>query len=89
VTEEQWKPKRALDVRMRNVRGQLYLARGGDVYELEGVGPRVWQLSDGTRSLAEIAGALAEEFDVDTAEAEADVRRFADELVEANLLVRG
>lgn len=87
MSEEHAKPKRALDVRMRKIGGRVHVARGTEVYELDEVGSLIWQLSDGTQSIAELAGAIADQFDVDRDQAEADARRFVDELVEANLIM--
>jgi hypothetical protein len=56
---------------------------GRELMGLNGVGARTWELLDGERSLRQIAAAIAQEFDVDAARAEADVIAFAAELVAA------
>jgi hypothetical protein len=53
---------------------------------LNAVGSRVWELADGTRTVDQIAGVLAEEFDVDPAQAEESASRFVDELAAKGLL---
>jgi hypothetical protein len=50
------------------------------LHVLNDVGTRVWQLADG-RSLEQIVEAVVSEFDVDRPRAEADVRRFIEELL--------
>jgi Coenzyme PQQ synthesis protein D (PqqD) len=56
---------------------------GRELMGLNGVGARAWELLDGERSLAQIAAAVAEEFEVEPAQAEADVLVFAGELLAA------
>lgn len=53
---------------------------------LNATGARVLALSDGTRSLREVALSVAEAFDADVARVEADVLRFAATLVERGVL---
>ena len=53
---------------------------------LNTVGSRVWELADGTRTVDEIAGVLAAEFDVDAAQAQASAAGFVDELAAKGLL---
>lgn len=55
---------------------------------LNPVGSRVWELIDGARSVAEIARLIAGEFDATPEQAEADVRRFVDELLAQGLVIR-
>jgi hypothetical protein len=80
-------PKWAADVRVRKVRGEVLVTAYGDVYALTDVGADIWSLADGTRSVAEIATAITEQYDVLPETALRDVRAFVDELVEARLLV--
>jgi hypothetical protein len=51
------------------------------------VATRLLELSDGTRSLADCAVALSEEFDAPPEVIEGDLIRFADELVESGIAV--
>ena len=53
---------------------------------LNTVGSRVWELADGTRTVDEIAGVLAAEFDVDPAQAQDSAAGFVDELAAKGLL---
>jgi hypothetical protein len=58
----------------------------GKVRVLNPVGARLWELTDGTRSLADLAGVLVAEYDVDLGQAQADVLAFCTDLVERGLL---
>jgi hypothetical protein len=58
----------------------------GIYFGLDGVGKRIWEaVADGS-SLGEAASVIVAEFDVDASTAEADVLKFAGELVERGLL---
>jgi len=50
------------------------------LYALDGVGPRVWELIDGQRTVGEIVATIVDEYDVETATAEADVAEFLSQL---------
>lgn len=65
----------------------LVLAESGEVQVLNEVGARIWQLTDGTRSLAQIADAIAAEFEVSAEQARADVTEFVAQLVGERILV--
>jgi hypothetical protein len=52
------------------------------------VGSRIWELSDGTRSTAEIVSVVCDEFDVTEDLAMVDVREILDELEKENLVAR-
>jgi coenzyme PQQ synthesis protein D (PqqD) len=47
-------------------------SRGGEYYSLEGVGARIWELADGTRSVADIAAELDHEYDAPRTTIESD-----------------
>lgn len=79
-------PRRALDVRSRTARGQTYVARGQVVFELTEVAARIWQLADGSRTIAEIGSLVAAEYDVDAQTAEADASAFIGELRQAGFV---
>ena len=53
---------------------------------LNDAGSRIWELADGTRTLDEIAAALAAEFEVDQTHARASTAAFVNELVGKDLL---
>jgi hypothetical protein len=60
----------------------------GIYFGIDGVGKRIWEsLADGC-SLGEITAVIAAEFDVDEAQAQADIIRFASELLDRGLLAR-
>ena len=64
----------------------VVLPEQGKFIVLNATGARVLELSDGTRTLREIAAAIASEFDADQAVVEGDVLRFAGTLVEREAL---
>lgn len=53
---------------------------------LNPTGSRIWQLADGTRTVAEIASVLAQEFAVTPTEALASTEEFVAALVDKGLL---
>ncbi len=55
-------------------------------YNLNPVGAFIWEHCDGQHTVAQIAGKLAEEYDVTLEEAARDCRQFIEELVEQGLL---
>jgi hypothetical protein len=77
---------RASGVVARTIAGETILvpvrrrAQEMGLFTLNGVGTFIWKALDGTRSLGEIAGAVADAFAVDPARALADVSAFAADL---------
>ena len=65
----------------------LVLSDSGQVEILNEVGARVWELADGTRSLAQIVSAVTDEFDVGADEASVDVLAFMDRLVAEHIII--
>ncbi len=64
-------------------------ARAADlesIYTLNEAGSAIWALLDGERSVAEIAKALSDEFEVPEGAALEDVNRFLSTLAEAGLV---
>ena len=61
----------------------------GEYFTLNEVGGRIWQLSDGTRTVAEIAGLVGEEYEAPLEEIRADSLEILSELAEARLLADG
>lgn len=53
---------------------------------LNPLGSRVWELIDGKRSMDEIVGQIVREFDVEAGQADEDVRRFVQELLDKGLV---
>lgn len=60
--------------------------KGGLLYPLNSVGARIWELCDGARSVDEIVGMLASEFDAPAATIRADAVEFIDRLTGARLV---
>jgi hypothetical protein len=65
----------------------LLLAETNEIQVLNGVGSRIFELADGSRTLAEIASVLTDEYNVDFDQALADVDAFVRELVDHRVLV--
>ncbi|HWE60689.1 MAG TPA: PqqD family protein [Chloroflexota bacterium] len=59
----------------------------GEYYSLDEVGGRVWELCDGTRSVAQVIATIDEEFDAPMAEIAADVLELLGELADEQLVV--
>jgi len=57
-----------------------------ELYTLNLTAQAIWQQLDGQRTLAEVAALLAEQFEAEPAELEADVLGFAAELVRRGIL---
>jgi coenzyme PQQ biosynthesis protein PqqD len=64
----------------------VVLPEKGKFVVLNATGARVLHLSDGTRTLRDIADTLAAEFDADQTQVEGDVLRFAEALVDRGAL---
>ncbi len=64
----------------------LLLPAQGEVKVLNQVGARIWSLSNGTRTIAEIAAVLTTEYAVDQARAEADTVAFIADLLRRNMV---
>jgi len=57
--------------------------RGGDlasIYSFNGTGSLIWQVLESPRTVVELVEAVAQEFDVERARAEKDVKRFVREM---------
>ena len=61
----------------------------GEYFTLNEVGGRIWELADGSRSVTEIAGLLAAEYDAPAEEIEADALEVLGELADAKLVSDG
>ena len=84
-------PRRRDDV-LANEAGDtviLLTPASGEYFTLNEVGGRIWQLADGSRSVTEIAGLLAAEYDAPPEEIEADALEVLGELVDARLVSDG
>jgi hypothetical protein len=67
----------------------LVLAQSGEVQVLNEVGARIWELIDGTRTVAQIAQTIADEYDVALEQAQTDVSEFIMRLVAEDVVVLG
>jgi coenzyme PQQ biosynthesis protein PqqD len=61
----------------------------GQYYSLNEVGGRVWELCDGTRSVAEVVSIISQEYEAAVAVIEADVLELLEELGNAQMVVDG
>jgi hypothetical protein len=60
--------------------------KNGVYYGLDPVGARVWQLIQEPKTLAQIRDVLKAEYDVETAQLEADIRDLLEQLAEQGLI---
>ena len=51
------------------------------IYSFNGTGSLIWQMLDSPRTLGELVEAVAQQFDVEHARAEQDVKRFVSEMI--------
>lgn len=58
----------------------------GDYYSLNKVGARLWVLTDGSKSIADLAGLITEEFEISKEEAEKDILELAEQLAKEGLV---
>lgn len=64
-------------------------AKVGDlasIYSFNGTGSLIWKLLESPRTVAQLAAAVAEAYDVDSARAEQDVTNFVSEMKSAGLV---
>jgi hypothetical protein len=67
--------------------GLVIMAPAGTAtHSLDGVGAFIWRHCDGRRRVVEVVEALVAEYEVDRAQAAADVRSFVEQLLEAGLV---
>jgi len=64
----------------------LLHAQRGDYYSLNKVGARLWVLTDGCKTIEELAGLITEEFDISQDQAEQDIVELAEQLVKEGLV---
>jgi len=63
----------------------LHVQRG-DYYSLNRVGARLWVLTDGTKSIKDLAGLITEEFDISLDQAIKDIVELAEQLEKEGLV---
>ena len=64
----------------------IILADSGEVNVLNPVGTRIWELTDGARTVQQIADTIVAEYDVTPEAALQDVTEFLQTLADANML---
>ena len=67
--------------------GTVILLLSGMMHQLNLIGGMIWEQCDGQKTLADIAGELANEFSVEKAEVESDVAEFVADLKERGWLI--
>ena len=82
--------ERLPSVRWRAIEGRVVLidADEGELLHLNEVGSRVWELLDGTRSVAQLVDELHTGFDVSPARLRKDVSRFIRRLHRMELITK-
>ncbi len=85
------RPKQREPVLAQRVGETLVLLdpHGGQYFALDEVGTRVWELCDGTRSVAELVAVLTAEYAAPAETIEADVVELLSELAGERLVVTG
>ncbi len=81
-------PRQNPDTAARKIEDSTYVLdpETSALHAFDEVGQRIWDLSDGERTVGDIVSAIESEYDVDAATAEADVIEFLDELVTKGLV---
>ncbi|MBT2395733.1 PqqD family protein [Streptomyces sp. ISL-100] len=79
-------PVPRLDVRFRNIRGQVLIARGEDALELTEAAAFVFRRIDGTRTVRRIGEELAAEYGIGADEAVTDAGDVLTHLAEAGFI---
>lgn len=89
MIELQSRPRRNDKVLSRPGENALILLNphSGQYYTLEEVGGRVWDLSDGTRSVAEMVAIISQEYDAPAETIEVDVLELLTDLADERLVV--
>lgn len=64
----------------------LLHAQRGDYYSLNKVGARLWVLTDGCKTIEELAELITEEFDISKEQAESDIIELAEQLAKEGLV---
>ena len=78
---------RAADAVARVDAGEATVLMGGTAVFLNETAAQVWERADGTRTLAQIAAALGEVYDVDAAVLRAELTAFVEQAAAAGWLV--
>ncbi len=93
IPAEQQRFVRSQSVVARVVAGETLIvpirAKVGDlasIYSFNGTGSLIWKLLDTPKTVAQLACAVAEEYDIDAQQAQRDVSGFVDELKTVGLV---
>jgi len=70
-------------------KGYLTIIESGTMHQLNYLGGRIFELSDGTRDLNGIVEELKEDFDIDEESLKSDVQGFIEDLIERGWLSYG
>jgi hypothetical protein len=89
MTELQAAPRRSERTLAQELNGELVLVQvdTGQYYTLNDVGSRVWELCDGSLTVAQVISQVCDEFDAPPAQVQADVLDLVDTLSSEKLLV--
>jgi hypothetical protein len=79
-------PAPRLEARVRNLGDKVLVAGPEQVLELADTAVVIWKQIDGKRTVREIGGALASEYDVDPETATQDVAELVQELVDGEIV---
>jgi hypothetical protein len=85
------RPQRRSDVLAQTAGDTVILLTpdSGEYFTLNEVGGRIWELADGSRSVAEIVAVLVDEYEAPLDEIQADALDVLGELAEAGLVSDG
>ena len=78
--------RRSMPWRTLDTEALVVDVKGGLLYPLNRVGARIWDLCDGARSVDEIVGVLAAEFEAPEPTIRADAIEFLERLADAKLV---
>jgi hypothetical protein len=75
-------PRQNPETAARDIDGMTFVmdAETAELHSFSDVGGRIWELTDGERTVADIVAVITAEYEVEPARAEADVIGFLDEL---------
>ncbi len=81
-------PVRNDDYAVRQIEDTVFVMNPdtSELHSFNEVGRRIWELTDGSRTVAAISEAIAEEFEVDAQTAQDDALEFLDELLSKDLI---
>jgi hypothetical protein len=82
------KPAQNLDTAARRIDDAVFIIHpeNSEMHQLREVGARIWELTDGEHTVAEIAAVICAEYDVQQGVAESDALEFLSELLEKDLI---